>query len=305
MVNIITTGNFPKNQKPGIRAWLEMGYNRNKEICPQLFDKMTAKYKYEEVVSASSFGLAQVKPEGGATPIASEKQGYTVKTYMYAVALGFGVTKEEKQYGQDKKVTTQRAIRLGDSFRETKEILGHQIFNNAFTATRTDGDAVAMITASHPSATGSVQGNLISSGNSDLSEAGIEQVITDILKAKDTNGKQIMLKPKKLLVHSSNWAEAERIINSSLRVGTADNDLNAVGSKYPLEIITSPYLTDEDAWFVLNDFNMGEGLVHFVANPLELDNDYDFSTKVDYTMGYESYAFAYHDWRCVYGSAGA
>jgi hypothetical protein len=305
MVNIITTGNFPKNLKPGIRGFLEMGYKKNPEICPQLFEKLTAKYKYEEVVSASSFPLAQIKAEGGATSIASEKQGYTVKTNMFAVALGFGVTKEEKQYGQDKKVTMKRAMRLGDSFRETKEVLGHLIFNNAFTNTRSDGDGVAMISASHPSATGGVQGNLISSGNTDLSEAGIEQVITDILKTKDTNGKQIMIQPKKLLVHSSNWAEAHRIMKSQLRVGTSDNDANAVGSLYPLEIIKSPYLTDEDAWFIINDVSMGEGLVHYVANSLELDTDYDFSTKVEYTMGYESYAFNYHDWRVINGSAGA
>jgi hypothetical protein len=161
-----------------------------------------------------------------------------------------------------------------------------------------------MISASHPSATGGLQSNLITGGNADLSESALEQVITDIMRAKDTNGKQIILKPKKLFVNSANWAEANRILKSSLRSGTSDNDVNAL-KDMRLEIVLSPYLTDEDAFYVLNDFAPGEGLVHFVADSLSVEQDYDTNRKVTNFIGYESYAFNYLDWRCVYGTAGA
>jgi len=306
MVAPITTGNFPKNLQPGVMAWIEMGYKKNPEICPKLFQVKNTKKKYEEAVAASSFPVAVNRAEGSPTAIASERQGYIVRTQMLNVALGYAVTDEAVMYGVDKEIASKRAMRLGDSFRETKEILGHKIFNDAFTNTRVGGDGVAMISDEHGVAVGGKQSNLISTGNADLSHGSLSDLLKDIRRAKDTNGKFIALKPKTLLIHPNNEHEAYTILNSTNRSGTADNDVNSIKGLYNLDVVVSPYLADEDAFFVLNEMNMHEGLVHFKVSGLKMaDPDYEPSTHTTYYYGSEYYAFNYHDWRAGYGSAGA
>jgi hypothetical protein len=301
----ITTGNFAKALKPGIMGWIELAYKRRPSVCDQVFDKASAKFKYEESVSGVSFPLAQTKEEGAATTFATETQGYTVRTDMVAKSLGFAVTKEEVRDNLYAEVSKRRSARLGESFRETKEIIGHGIFNNAFAVTRTGGDGVAMISNAHPVGVGGTQSNLISTGNADLSDASLKTVLIDIMKQKDTRGFRTNHMPKTLFVPAEELYNAQTIINSSLRSGTANNDTNAIKDLNSLQLLASPYLTDDDAFFVINDFATNEGLVHFMRDEFELKDDYDTVTCNTFFVGYERYAFNYLDWRVVHGSQGA
>lgn len=300
----ITTGNFAKALKPGIQGWIELAYKRRDPIHSKIFDKYQAKFKYEELVSGVSFPLAQEKQEGEATTFATETQGYTVRTNMIAYSLGFSVTKEEVDDNLYAVVSQRRAARLGESFRETKEIVAHGIFNNAFSNTRSGGDGVAFISNAHPVGVGGTQSNLISSGNADLSDASLKQVLIDIMKQKDTRGFRTNHMPKMLFVPADLMYDAQTIVNSTLRSGTANNDTNAIKDLNSLQLLSSPYLTDEDAFFVINDFATNEGLIHYERNAFELKDDYDTVTCNNFFVGYERYAFNYGDWRVVHGSAG-
>lgn len=301
----ITTGNFAKALKPGIQGWIELAYKRRDPLISKLFDTYNARFKYEEVVSGVSFPLPSVKDEGAAATMAIETQGYTVRTQMIAYSLGFSVTKEEVRDNQYEVLTNKRSMRLGESFRENKEIAGHSVFNNAFSNVRTGGDGVAMISASHPVGVGGTQSNLISTGNADLSNDSLETVLIDIVKQKDTRGFRTNHMPKTLLVPAEEIYNAHRIVNSDLRSGTANNDTNAIKDLNTLQIVASPYLTDPDAFFVINDFPTNEGLIHYVRDAFELEDDYDTLTKNNYFVGYERFAFNYLDWRVIHGSQGA
>lgn len=249
----------------------------------------------------TGFGLVPVKAEGEAISYDSETQGYVKRYTNVTYGMGYIVTEEALEDGLYEKVSKRRASALAFSAQTTKETVHANIFNRAFNLSYTGGDGVEMCSTAHPTASGDQSNELATAA--DLSEASLEDLCVNIMNATNSRGLKIAITPKKLLVPPALHFEAKRIIESELQNDTANNAKNVVGTMFKGGLITWPFLTDTDAWFVLTD--APRGLMHFKrrAGKFEQDNDFDTSNaKAKFT---ERYASGWTDWRGVYGSPGA
>jgi hypothetical protein len=198
MPGIITTGNHPKALWPGINAWFGVSYKERPIECTMVFDEESSEKAYEEDVEASGFGLAPIKQEGSAVSYDSQTQGYTKRYTHVAYALGYIVTKEERADNLYEKVSKSRARSLAFSMRQTKEVIGANVFNNGFDTNYTGGDGKPLFSATHTSLNGSWS-NLIAVA-ADLSEASLEDQFINIMNATNSRGLKIALTPQKLIV---------------------------------------------------------------------------------------------------------
>ena len=302
-MSVITTGNHPKALWPGVKAWFGRQYDEHKEEHVDLFDSDTSDKNYEEYVELTGFGLAPVKTEGGSTIYDSESQGYISRLVHVAYSLGYICTKEELDDNLYEVVSKRRARALAYSFRQTKENVAANVYNRAFNASYTGGDGVSLISASHPTVTGN-QSNQIAV-SADMSEAAIEDLIIQIMDAKNSKGLRINLMPESLHVSRQNWFEANRIMKSVLQSGTANNDINALNATnaLPKGIKLNHYFSDADAWFLRT--NAPEGMKRIQRVNMAFTQDSDFDTDNAKAKGYERYSFGWGDWRALFGSAGA
>lgn len=303
MSGIITSSSFAKLLWPGLNAIYGKSYNDYAVEWDKLFEKNSSDRAYEEDLGLSSFGLASVKNEGAPITYDTERQGFTSRYNHVVYALGFIVTREifeDDQYG---KVGAQKAKALARSMRQTKEIVGANIYNRAQTAGYTGGDGVTLLSASHPNVAGGTFSNVIATA-ADLSEAALEQAVIDIAGFRDDRGLLIAAKPEKLVIPYQLQFEAARILGSDGRVGTDLNDPNVLKDRGLFSnVITNHYLTDPDAWFVLT--NVSDGLKYFErrGDAFEMDNDFD--TENAKFKATARYSFGWSDPRAIYGSAGA
>lgn len=303
MSGIITSSSFAKALWPGVNAWYGKSYNDYPEEWSQLFEKNTSKKAYEEDVGLSSFGLASAKPEGSSVSYDTERQGFTSRYNHVVYALGFIITREIYEDDQYDVVGKRKANALARSMRQTKEIVGANVFNRATTSGYNGGDGVTMLSASHVNVTGGTWSNMPSTA-SDLSEAALEQANIDIAAFRDDRGLLIAAKPSKLVIAPSNMFEAKRILGSDGRPGTDLNDTNALKTMGIIPNITvNHFLTDPDAWFILTDVK--DGLKYFErrGDAFEMDNDFD--TENAKFKATSRYSFGWTDPRGVYGSMGA
>ena len=218
-------------------------------------------------------------------------------------ALGFVVTREMFEDDQYDVVGQRKAKGLARSMRQTKEIIGANIFNRAFDSNYVGGDSKEMCATDHPNVAGGTFSNELTTA-ADLSEAALEQAAIDIYAFTDDRGLLIAAKPKKLLVASANQFEAARILGADGRVGTDLNDPNVLKDMGIFSnVITNHYLTDPDAWFILT--NVKDGLKYFErrGDAFEMDNDFD--TENAKFKATARYSFGWSDPRAIYGSAGA
>lgn len=300
---IITSGSFAKLLWPGLNAIWGKEYNDYPVEWDKLFEKNTSDRAYEEDLSISSFGLANVKPEGSPITYDTERQGFTSRYNNVVYALGFIVTREifeDDQYG---KVGAQKAKGLARSMRHTKETNGANIYNRAFNGAYTGGDGVSMINASHPNISGGTWSNQIAVA-SDLSEAALEQAVIDIAGYRDDRGLLIAAKPQKLVIPYQLQFEAARILGADGRVGTDLNDPNVLKDRGIFStVVTNHFLTDPDAWFILTDVKDGIKYFERRADQFEMDNDFD--TENAKFKATARYSFGWSDPRAVYGSQGA
>lgn len=303
-VGIINTGSFAKALWPGVRAWFGATYTARPPEYPDAFEKDTSDKNYEEEVMTTSFGLAPIKPEG--SPISNDAMSqFFVKRYTNVVyALGFQISREAIEDNQYASLAKQRSQSLAFSMRQTKENVAANIFNRGFNSTYVGGDGVALFSASHPTETGTFS-NLLGTA-SDLNGLALEQACIDISLFVNNRGLRIKVLPQKLLIHPSNMFEAERILKSSLEYSTANNAINALKSTnaLPEGYAVNHYVTDQDAWYVLND--SPGGLKYFQRRALELapaENDYD--TENAQFKASERYVFGWTDPRGAYGTPGA
>lgn len=303
MAGVITTGNHPKALWPGVKAWFGASYNEIPLQHTQIFDVETSDKAYEEDVEMTGFGLAPVKTQGGSISYDSHTQGPTTRYTHVVYGLGYIVTREEIEDNQYEKVSRARARALGRSMRQTKEIVAANIFNRAFNSAYVGGDGKEMIATDHPTPGGASSNELAVAA--DLSEASIEDMITLIMNAKDSRGLRIGLMPRKLIVPSGEWANAERIVGSTLQNDTANNAINAIKSQgvLPGGVVVWRYLTDPDAWFIKTDAS--DGLKLYNRRPLSFDKDNDFDTDNAKAKATERYSFGWSDWRAVFGTEGA
>ena len=302
-MSIINSGSFAKALWPGVNAWYGKSYAEYETEYDKLFDKHTSSKAFEEDVGISSFGLAVNKPEGSAISYDSERQAFITR-YQHAVfALGFVITREMMEDDQYDVVGQRKAQGLAFSMRQTKEVIAANVYNRAFTAGYTGGDGVVMISASHVNLKGGTWSNTISTA-SDLSEAALEQACIDIAGFTNDAGLLIAVRPESLIIPRQLIFEAKRILGTDGRVGTDNNDLNAIKTLGSIpKIVTNHYLTDTDAWFIRT--NVQHGMKYFERRADQFDMDNDWDTENAKFKATARYSFGWTDPRGVYGSAGA
>jgi len=299
---VITSGAHPKAVWPGIYAWFGAEYKTHGDQNAKLFDTKTSKQKYEEIVEQTGFGIAPIKAEGSSAAYDSHAQGATSRGTNVAYALGYIVTKEEKDDNLYEAVSMARASSLAFSMATTRNIVGANVYNRAFNSSYTGGDGKELLATNHPSLAGDQSNELATAA--DLSEAALEDLTIQIMDAKNSKGLQIALLPKCLIIPTALCYEAERILKSVQRVGTADNDLNALRAKGAIpEVFVNNYLTDSDAWFVRT--NCANSLCWFDRNAVEFSKDEDFDTDNAKAKAYMRFIPFWGDWRGLYGSPGA
>ena len=321
---IITTSSAPKALWPGVNAWYGAKYNEFATQYTSLFDTETSRRAYEEHVGQVGFGLAQIKPEGQSITYDDSSQAYVTRYTHVRYALGFMITHEAVADNLYDVVGKRGAQDLAFSMRQTKEIVGANVYNRAFNSSFTGGDGVEMISAVHPNFSGGTQSN-ISSTNAALSEAALEQACIDIAKWETDRGLLINEMPNQLIVPSELQFEAKRILGSEGRTTAnlltefgqpsgsfsatgltsgATNDINAINAmgKFSSYFVNN-YLTDATAWFLRTSCPYGP--MHFERESMVFAPDNDFDTENAKYKATERYSFGWTDWRGIYGSPGA
>lgn len=302
-MSIINSASFAKALWPGINAWYGKAYNEYSPEWKDLFDEFKSRKQFEEDVGISSFGLAVVKGEGAPVTFDSERQAFITRYSHVVYALGFIVTREIYEDDHYDVVGQRKAQGLAFSMRQTKEIVGANVYNRAFTAGYVGGDGVTLLNASHPNFAGGTWSNLLATA-ADLSEASLEQAAIDIAGFTNDRGLQIKVLPKTLIVPRQLIFEAKRILGTELRVGTSNNDLNALKTLGTIpQVAVNHYLTDTDAWFIRTDVK--EGMKYFERRSDEFGMDEDFDTENAKYKATARYSFGWTDPRALYGTPGA
>ena len=300
----MNTSSFAKALWPGVNAWYGKAYGEYPVEWDKLFDKFTSRRNYEEDVGVSSFGLAVEKPEGMPVSFDSERQGFTHRYRHVVYALGFIITREMMDDDQYDVVAQRRAQGLAFSMRQTKEIIGANVYNRAFNSSYTFADGKVLLASDHPNIAGGTQSNILTTA-SDLSEAALEQACIDISLLKNDRGLQISLRPESLIIPPQLEFEAHRILKSQARVSTANNDANALKDmgKFQKGVVLNHYLTDADAWFIRT--NAPHGMKYFERNADEFGTDNDWDTENAKFKARSRYSFGATDYRGLFGTPGA
>lgn len=300
---IITTGNHPKALWPGVKRWWGRSYTEHPVAWKDLFEVESSDKAYEEDVELTGFGLAPVKAEGASISYDSETQG-AVKRYTHVVyGMGWICTREERDDNQYAEVSKRRTKALAFSMRQTEEIVCANVYNRAFTAAFTGGDGKEMIATDHPSLSGSQSNELAVAA--DMSEAAIEDLLIQIMEAKNSRGLSISLIGEKLIVPPALSFDATRIMKSTLQNDSSNNAVNALRASgmLPKGVAVNHYLTDRDAWFIRT--NAPAGPTRFNRRDTEFGQDSDFDTENAKAKATMRFAVGWTDWRGVYGSPGA
>jgi hypothetical protein len=299
---VITTGSHPKALWPGVYAWFGAKYDEHPQQYTKLFDIKSSNKNYEELVEQTGFGLAPVKAEGSSTAYDSHAQGVTSRGTNKAYSLGYIVTREEKADNLYTEVSMQRAASLAFSMAQTRENVGANVYNRAFNSSYPGGDGKELCATDHGSLSGNQSNELATAA--DLSEASLEDLTINIMDAVNSKGLKISLQPKSLIVPTALIYDAQRILESTLRVDSANNDINALRSMSVIpEVVVNNYLTDSDAWFIRT--NAPSGLCWFDREPVQFTKDEDFDTDNAKAKAYMRFVPFWGDWRGVYGSPGA
>lgn len=298
------TFSHPKFQWPGVKEIFGLTYEQHPAECMDLFDLETSDKGREEIVEATSFGLASSQPEGDGVYYDSKEQGSTTVAYHVAYGLGYKVTRQELDDNQYSEVSNSRAAALAFSMKTTKETVAANVFNRAFNSSYTFGDGSSLVATSHATKSGT-QSNRMST-DADLTETSLEDMCIDVMLAKNSRGLNIALRPVSLHIAPANFFNAERILKSTLQNDTAQNAVNVIrnAGMLPGGCKVNHYFTDADAWFIRTDVPAG-GLTLYQRIALEFEQDNDFDTSNLKAKAYERYSFTNGDFRSVYGSAGA
>lgn len=294
---------FPKGLEEGINAFFGMEYKQHPEEWRGCYDVEGSDKAYEEEVIMTGFGAAQVKSEGGTIAYDMGQEGWSSRYVHDTIALAFGITEEAIEDNLYVKLAQKYGRALARAMQHTKEIKGASIFNNAFDAGYAGGDGKALLADDHPLIGGGTFSNILASP-ADFGETSIEQILVQIRKAVDDRNVPIALRPTGLILPPETEWDSIRLLKSEYRVGTADNDINAINSKGVFnepDIITR--LTDANAWYVKTD--CPEGLKHFNRVSIQRGTEGDFETGNMRYKSRERYSFGYSDSRGLYGSAGS
>ena len=300
---LITTGNFAKALWPGVNAWYGKEYIEYKSEWPALFEQFSSDRNFEEDVGTSGLGLAVTKTEGSPITYDSERQAFITRYVHVVYGLGFMVSREAFEDDQYDVVGQRKAQGLAFSMRQTKETIGANVYNNAFTSGYTGGDGSILLVSSHANLAGGTWSNVPSSA-SDLSEAALEQAVIDIAGFTNDRGLKIAVLPKTLVIPVNLWFDAIRILKADKQPNDLNNNPNAIRTLGLVpEIAVNHYLTDTDAWFLRTNVKHGMKMFERRADKFDMDNDFDTENAKFKATG--RYSFGWTDPRGLYGTAGA
>ena len=293
--------NFAKMLEPGLNTLFGLEYDSYPAEYEAVFESNTSQKAFEEDVLLAGFGNAPTKSEGSAVSYDAASQQWTARYQHETIALAFSITEEAEEDGQYGSIASRYTKALARSMASTKEIKAANILNTATTVN--GGDGAPLLSASHPTQNGN-QSNILATA-ADLSEVSLEAILIQIADMKDDRGLRVAAQGTKLVIPTAYTFVAERLLESQLRVGTADNDINAIrhGGYLPKGYHIMRRLTDSDQWFVQTD--IPDGLKMFQRSPMKKGMEGDFETgNVRYKVR-ERYSFGATDWRGVFGSQGA
>jgi len=299
----ITRAQLAKELEPGLNALFGLEYDRYDQEHAEIFDTESSDRAFEEEVMLSGFGTAPVKSEGGAISFDQAQETFTARYSHETIALAFSITEEAIEDNLYDKLAARYTRALARSMSQTKQIRAASVLNNAFSTSNPIGDGSALCAADHPSISGN-QSNVLATA-SDLNETSLEQMLIDIAGFTDERGLKIAVRGMKLIIPKELQFIAERVLNSNLRPGTADNDTNALKSMgmLPEGAVVNHFLTDTDAFFVKTDAPNGFKLFQRTAIKTAMEGDFDTGNMR--FKARERYSFGVSDWRSVIGTPGA
>ena len=294
---------FASMLEPGLNTLFGLEYDSYPPEYSAVFEANTSNKAYEEDLLLQGFGSAPTKDEGAAISYDSGSQQWTARYQHETVALAFSLTEEAEEDGQYGSIASRYTKALARSMASTKEIKAANVLNNAQTAGFTGGDGVVLLSASHPTTNGN-QSNVLATA-ADLSETSLESILIQISDMKDDRGLRIAAQGTQLIIPTAYTFVAERLLESQLRTGTADNDINAIksGGYLPKGYHVMRRLTDADQFFVQTD--VPDGLKYFTRSAMKKGMEGDFETGNIRYKCRERYSFGFTDWRGVFGSEGA
>ena len=300
----ISRAQLLKELLPGLNALFGLEYARYGEEHKEIYETETSERSFEEETKLSGFSAAPVKNEGAAIAYDNAQEAWTARYNHETIAMGFSITEEAVEDNLYDSLSSRYTKALARAMAYTKQVKAAYVLNQGFAAGVTYGDGVSLFSTAHPLISGGTNSNRPSTA-ADLNETSLENAVIQIAGWTDERGLLIAAKPKKLIVPPALQFVATRLLETNLRVGTADNDINAIknNGSIPEGYAINHWLTDTNAWFLMTD--VPNGLKHFVRTPLQNNMDGDFDTGNVRYKARERYSFGVSDPLGVYGSPGA
>jgi hypothetical protein len=300
----ISRAQLLKELLPGLNALFGLEYKKYGEEHKEIFEQETSERSFEEETKLSGFSAAPVKNEGSALSYDNAQEAWTARYVHETIAMGFSLTEEAIEDNLYDSLSARYTKALARAMAYTKQVKAASILNNAFTGGPTYGDGVVLCSTAHPLVSGGTNSNRPTVA-ADLNETSLEAAVIQIAGWTDERGLLIAAQPKKLIVPPALQFVATRLLETNLRVGTTDNDVNALknNGSIPEGYAINHYLTDTNAWFLMTD--VPNGLKHFVRTPLQNGMDADFDTGNSRYKARERYSFGVSDPLGIFGSPGA
>jgi len=302
----ISRAQLLKELLPGLNALFGLEYARYGEEHKELFDTESSERSFEEETKLSGFSAAPVKNEGQAIAYDNAQEAWTSRYNHETIALGFSLTEEAIEDNLYDSLSARYTKGLARAMSYTKQVKAASIINNGFTNASVyyGGDGVPLFSTAHPLVNGATNSNTPST-QADLNETSLENAVIQIAAWTDERGLLIAAKPRKLIIPPAQMFVATRLLETSLRVGTTDNDVNALknNGSIPEGYSVNHFFTDANGWMLTTD--VPNGLKHFVRTPLSNSMDGDFDTGNVRYKSRERYSFGWSDPLGVFGSSGA
>jgi hypothetical protein len=300
----ISRAQLLKELLPGLNALFGMEYKRYGEEHKEIYETETSERSFEEETKLAGFSAAPVKPEGQAIAYDNAQEAWTARYNHETIAMGFSITEEAMEDNLYDSLSARYTKALARAMAYTKQVKAAAILNQGFNSGVTYGDGVSLFSTAHPLISGGTNSNRPTVG-ADLNETSLENAVIQIAGWTDERGLLIAAKPRKLIVPPSLQFVATRLLETELRVATADNDINALknNGSIPEGYTINHWLTDTNAWFLTTD--VPNGLKHFIRTPMSTSMDGDFDTGNARYKARERYSFGVSDPLGIFGSPGA
>ena len=299
----ISRAQLLKELLPGLNALFGLEYNRYGEEHKEIFDIETSERSFEEETKLSGFSAAPVKNEGAAIAYDNGQEAFTARYNHETIALGFSLTEEAIEDNLYDSLSSRYTKALARAMSYTKQVKGAAVMNNGFNANYVGGDGQALFSTAHPLVSGDVNSNTQATV-ADLNETSLEAAVIQIAAWADERSLLIAAKPRKLIIPPGLMFVATRLLQTELRVGTSDNDINALknNGSIPEGYAVNHFITDPNSWYLTTD--VPNGLKHFVRTPLSTGMDGDFDTGNVRYKARERYSFGWSDPLGMFGSPG-